>query len=650
MLLFTQSIQQRIVYFLVFCLMGIPFLADAQPLLEEGFEQGIPNTFTLVDNDGLTPNNPAFTAAWIATVDGGFNVVASTSWYVPAGSADDWLITPPLTIPATGIYTLSWLAYALEEAPFDDGYEVRVSTTNTNLSSFNDVLFSTLAENASPTTRTAPLTDYAGETIYIGFRNNSNDKNVLFLDDLLVEEQADFDGALVDVGRLNSEYSLLPVKQASPFSLSVDVANLGGQALTNVSVSGTIINEAGATLFTDEMGGALATLAAGDTVTFSGQGSFTPPDTGFYIGVFTLSSAEADQVGLNDTIATSLLVTDTVYARDIPTSEGLGLIGVGTDEDGKVLGSIFEVLVEDAISSTTILLLPRGRNLGDQPFVSVYTVNAQTGVPTSNVVANSFPYIITPADTLRSFNGFLTPVDFVFAGGPITLPPGKYLFGMHEGDSILSIGETADIYTPRSSFVTGDNGMLWQSVEEGYNGLENALVIRPNLNACANFKVSATTSPDGGTGDGSATLTVEGGTAPITYSWSSGQSTATVDGLATGTYTVTVSDGSGCSSVIEVVIGTTTSVEELLEAGIQELALYPVPATNSLTLDMEFSQPTAVQLRMLDLQGRVLRQLSTTKQSTRSQQFSIRDLSSGIYFLQVQTPTGSIMLKWMKVE
>lgn len=49
-----------------------------------------------------------------------------------------------------------------------------------------------------------------------------------------------------------------------------------------------------------------------------------------------------------------------------------------------------------------------------------------------------------------------------------------------------------------------------------------------------------------GGGDGSATVTPNGGTGPFTYEWSDGQLTATATGLMAQTYTVTVTDDLGC--------------------------------------------------------------------------------------------------------
>lgn len=71
-----------------------------------------------------------------------------------------------------------------------------------------------------------------------------------------------------------------------------------------------------------------------------------------------------------------------------------------------------------------------------------------------------------------------------------------------------------------------------------------------------------------GLSDGTASVTVSGGTAPYTYSWSpSGGNAATATGLSSGTYTVTVTDNAGCSAtqtfnITEptVLVATTSSV------------------------------------------------------------------------------------------
>ena len=63
-----------------------------------------------------------------------------------------------------------------------------------------------------------------------------------------------------------------------------------------------------------------------------------------------------------------------------------------------------------------------------------------------------------------------------------------------------------------------------------------------------------------GLNDGSATATGSGSTSPYIYDWSTGQSTSTISGLNAGNYTVTVTDGTGCTASNTVAISEPTAV------------------------------------------------------------------------------------------
>ena len=82
------------------------------------------------------------------------------------------------------------------------------------------------------------------------------------------------------------------------------------------------------------------------------------------------------------------------------------------------------------------------------------------------------------------------------------------------------------------------------------NNTANAAWIASMNNSCAPLTpitLGTNASNPTCTCDGSITVTVTGGVAPYMYSWSSGDTTATVTGLCAGAYTVTVTGANGCS-------------------------------------------------------------------------------------------------------
>ncbi len=84
--------------------------------------------------------------------------------------------------------------------------------------------------------------------------------------------------------------------------------------------------------------------------------------------------------------------------------------------------------------------------------------------------------------------------------------------------------------------VTDANGCTGVSTANIMDGGVISVDIAPPNTICA------------GANTGSLTATVTGGQTPITYNWSNGGTTATLNNLATGTYNLTVTDNIGCTA------------------------------------------------------------------------------------------------------
>ena len=81
---------------------------------------------------------------------------------------------------------------------------------------------------------------------------------------------------------------------------------------------------------------------------------------------------------------------------------------------------------------------------------------------------------------------------------------------------------------------------------------QQVVITQPMLLTC----VTSSAASQCGLNNGSASVVAAGGTAPYTYLWNNGATTATINSLAAGTYSVTVTDANGCTtSCTEVVQG-----------------------------------------------------------------------------------------------
>jgi len=125
--------------------------------------------------------------------------------------------------------------------------------------------------------------------------------------------------------------------------------------------------------------------------------------------------------------------------------------------------------------------------------------------------------------------------------------------GDQNGSAIASISGG---YTPYTYSWTG--GANTQSVTALFAGTYTVMVT--DANGCANTSSAVITQPAvlsasisaqnincSTNTHGSASVTPTGGTPPYTYSWNSGQTTASVSNISAGVYSVTITDQHGCS-------------------------------------------------------------------------------------------------------
>ena len=292
-------------------------LSNAQPIYFEDFNSGIPSGMTLTDVDGMTPASTvitttgSFAAATILNED----CAGSVSWFNPLGTADDWMVTPAISLPNTsnGI-NLEFDAIVFESA-YPDGVEIYVSTTGTSPSDFTGTaLYSSTpttpgpittpipgnGENDTWTTRSISLTPYVGQTIYIAFRNNSNDMHVLGIDNVTVSELLDDNAELVSseidaiiAGNRTVDITIKNIGATNITSLNIDWDFNGGPT-TPVSVTGINLTTGQTHIETISLG----------TLTIGGPYSFN--------STVTLVNGNTDPDMNNNTIATNYNIVEMI--------------------------------------------------------------------------------------------------------------------------------------------------------------------------------------------------------------------------------------------------------------------------------------------------------------------------------------------------
>lgn len=431
--------------------------ASAQVLFSEDFDNisgstaggagtyAFPAGWTLINGDGLTPaaNVAYVNDAWERREDFANDVADSaafsTSWYAPAATANDWMWTPPIALTTNCILSWKGLAY---DADFPDGYEVRIWTaggTPTSVLGSSIVLATIAAENSAWTDRQVNLQalNYQNQTVRIGFRNNSNDKFLLLIDDVAVTSQVNNDVELTSLS-LNSEYTIVPISQLQPVSGSATIRNSGLLVASDVNLE-VDVYDGTPTLLATVPATPVTSLAPSASANFTTPAVTPPAIADVYYFDFFAVMTETDQLPANNYLpeVPTLIVDEGIYARD--NGNITGSLGIGA-QNGGYIGNSFEIFAPTYLDS--VLYYVVGGHTGEPTSAVVW--NTVGGVPNTIIASTETAYFVDDLDTLMVLG---------MENGPVLLNPGEYVVTAVEYDSILNLATTADIYTPGKSWV-----------------------------------------------------------------------------------------------------------------------------------------------------------------------------------------------------
>ena len=178
---------------------------------------------------------------WIKT--SGYSQSGSVAYHDSGYGAvqESWLITPQITIPATGIYFLEFGMQIWGQSSYSlDGSSVWVSTTGTSPQNFTDMIKSISGNEVSSNWvyHNISLEQYAGQTIYLGFRYKGENAHVWVVSDVKVYEQPFSVVSLLPAANTYN-VSITPTIRVT-FNGEITANDLSGVTINGVSVTPTI--------------------------------------------------------------------------------------------------------------------------------------------------------------------------------------------------------------------------------------------------------------------------------------------------------------------------------------------------------------------------------------------------------------------------
>lgn len=141
----------------------------------------------------------------------------------------------------------------------------------------------------------------------------------------------------------------------------------------------------------------------------------------------------------------------------------------------------------------------------------------------------------------------------------------------------------------------------------GQNGCDS--IVRLTLTEFSKINVQdSVITGSQGSNQGSISPNITGGLTPYTYKWSTGSTQSSINNLASGNYTLTLTDAFGCSEVFSFHVPDFISVVDLTRI-FNQISIYPNPihSANTLILDINAIRHERVEARYLDMYGRAIK-------------------------------------------
>ncbi|MBL0096496.1 MAG: choice-of-anchor J domain-containing protein [Bacteroidetes bacterium] len=389
----------------------------------------LPNDIAGLEARGYLPyyrgTGPAgTTAAWFqgnvtnwGDFNGGTNEFVHSNFNSVTGAndIDNWLVLPALNIVSGDV--ISFYSRSFLNSTFPDSIRVMYSAVGDSVP--EDLSWVELGRFKVNITGAWLLNSFIapanGTTARFAIRYTVADggpqgtnSDIIGIDQLDVFTPSAFDIQSMNVSGLNPQYTIIPLNQASPISLSGEVKNNG----INATTGGTALFEifdtlTSAVVFNETVN--LPAINAGATAFYQLQILLHLLQL-LLRGRLTVSFP-GDGNSSNDIITgSSTTFSDSIYARD--DNQTSGSLGIGAGPADGIVGQNFEIA--NATTLTSVSFFMRDNFSPNPAGTPIYaTIHAQTAgsAPNNTVLATTDSLIFLPGQIATGGEWFTLPID-----------------------------------------------------------------------------------------------------------------------------------------------------------------------------------------------------------------------------------------------
>jgi subtilisin-like proprotein convertase family protein len=380
------------------------------------------------------------------------------------------------------------------------------------------------------------------------------------------------------------------------------------------------------------------------------------------VSCFGFDDGEADLTVSGGTTPYSYAWTNSATTQDLTNLAPGNYTVIVTDANNCIISDSLLITEPDTLQTTVQatdvicygensgigIVTPQG---GTVPYDYLWSSGATDSL--ANFVAGNFTVVVTDANGCTSTNSITVDQPLLLTASIIE-SANVTCNDAADGSATVVAGFGTPTYTYAWS-----NGNTTPSVSSLDAGTYSVVVT--DINGCTAMDEVVITEPTAIDAsdiinnevygfDGAINITPSGGQLPYNYNWSNGATSQDINGLIAGTYTVTITDGNGCTESFTYTVMSTMNVDGAATE-IGNIQFYPNPSDGIFNMNVAGFNGSSMNVEIMDMNGKVVN-VSRIENASQNftQSFDVRTLSEGTYFIRVTSETGSATSRMVIVK